>query len=407
MLYELHELHKTMAAPLVAWADVGHRLFTNPYSPFAYHPLSRTIAASQELAGRLMRSYEKPKWNITHAALESGDVPVVIEPVVRKPFCNLLHFRKETAHPGPRMLLFAPLSGHHATLLRDTVRTALRDFDVYVTDWVDARMVPLSAGGFDFDEYVAYCLEFIRLLGPEVHVVSVCQPTVPVLCAMALLAQHDDPAMPKTMVMMGGPIDPRRNPTVVNEFAMGRPYSWFEDRVIHRVPFTYPGYMRKVYPGFLQHMGFIAMNAERHIDAHRQFFNHLVVGDGDSAAAHRRFYDEYNAVLDMPAEYYLDTIKRVFQEFALPKGKMTVHGELVRPEAIRKTALFTIEGELDDISGNGQTEAAQILCRHVPSEKRKHLMAPGVGHYGIFSGRKFRELIYPQIRDFANRWGRK
>jgi poly(3-hydroxybutyrate) depolymerase len=209
------------------------------------------------------------------------------------------------------------------------------------------------------------------------------------------------------MVMMGGPIDPRRNPTVVNEFAMGRPYSWFEDRVIHRVPFTYPGYMRKVYPGFLQHLGFIAMNAERHIDAHRQFFNHLVVGDGDSADAHRRFYDEYNAVLDMPAEYYLDTIKRVFQEFALPKGKMMVHGELVRPEAIRKTALFTIEGELDDISGNGQTEAAQILCRNVPSEKRKHFMAPGVGHYGIFSGRKFRERIYPQIRDFAHRWGGK
>jgi poly(3-hydroxybutyrate) depolymerase len=407
MLYELHELHKTMAAPLVAWADVGRRLFTNPYSPFAYHPLSRTIAASQELAGRLMRSYEKPKWNIAHATLEAGDVPVVIDAVASKPFCKLLHFRKEMAHPGPRMLLFAPLSGHHATLLRDTVRTALRDFDVYVTDWVDARMVPLSAGGFDLDEYIAYCLEFIRLLGPEVHVVSVCQPTVPVLCAMALLAQHDDPALPKTMVMMGGPIDPRRNPTAVNEFAMGRPYSWFEDRVIHRVPFTYPGYMRKVYPGFLQHMGFIAMNAERHIDAHRQFFNHLVVGDGDSAAAHRRFYDEYNAVLDMPAEYYLDTIKRVFQEFALPKGKMTVRGELVRPEAIRKTALFTIEGELDDISGNGQTEAAQILCRHVPSEKRKHLLAPGVGHYGIFSGRKFRELIYPQIRDFANRWGRK
>jgi len=283
----------------------------------------------------------------------------------------------------------------------------LRDFDVYVTDWVDARVVPLSAGGFDFDEYVAYCLEFIRLLGPDVHVVSVCQPTVPVLCAMALLAQHDDAALPKTMVMMGGPIDPRRNPTVVNELAMGRPYSWFEDRVIHRVPFTYPGYMRKVYPGFLQHLGFIAMNAERHIDAHRQFFNHLVVGDGDSADAHRRFYDEYNAVLDMPAEYYLDTIKRVFQEFALPKGKMTVRGELVRPEAIRNTALFTIEGELDDISGNGQTEAAQILCRNVPSEKRKHFMAPGVGHYGIFSGRKFRELVYPQIRDFAHRWGQK
>jgi poly(3-hydroxybutyrate) depolymerase len=404
VLYELHELHKTIAAPLVAWADVNQRLFTNPYSPFAYHPFSRTIAASQELVARLMRSYEKPKWDIAHVALEGGDAPVTIEPVVRKPFCHLLHFRKDVAQPGPRMLLFAPLSGHHATLLRDTVRTALRDFDVYVTDWVDARMVPLGAGAFHFDDYVAYCLEFIRLLGPDVHVVSVCQPTVPVLAAMSLLAQAADPALPKTMVMMGGPIDPRRSPTAVNEFAMVRPYSWFEARVIHRVPFTYPGYMRRVYPGFLQHAGFIAMNAERHIDAHRQFFNHLVVGDGDSAAAHRRFYDEYNAVLDMPAEYYLDTIKTVFQEFALPKGTMTIRGELVRPDAIRNTALFTIEGELDDISGNGQTEAAHILCRNVSAEKRKHLLAPGVGHYGIFSGRKFREMIYPQIKGFVSRW---
>jgi poly(3-hydroxybutyrate) depolymerase len=332
---------------------------------------------------------------------------VAIETVLRKPFCNLLHFRKDIAERGPRMLIFAPLSGHHATLLRDTVRTTLRDFDVYITDWIDARLVPVSAGAFHLDDYVAYCEEFIRRLGPDVHVMSVCQPTVPVLCAMSLLAQDNDPALPHTMIMMGGPIDARRNPTAVNSFAMGRPYSWFEDRVIHRVPFTYPGYMRRVYPGFLQHMGFIAMNAERHIDAHRQFFNHLIVGDGDSAAAHRRFYDEYNAVLDMPAEYYLDTIKRVFQDFALPKGKMNVRSELVRPEAIRKTALLTIEGELDDISGNGQTEAAHILCKSIPSEKRKHLLAAGVGHYGIFSGRKFREMIYPQIRSFARRWGKR
>jgi poly(3-hydroxybutyrate) depolymerase len=406
VLYELHELHKTIAAPVAAWAHVNQRLFTNPYSPFAYHPFSRTIAASQELIARLMRSYEKPKWQIEHAKLDTGDVPVTIHTALHKPFCNLLHFAKDSPARGPRMLIFAPLSGHHATLLRDTVRTALRDFDVYITDWIDARMVPLSQGAFHLDDYVAYCEEFIRLLGPDVHVVSVCQPTVPVLCAMSLLAQHEDPALPRTMVMMGGPIDPRRNPTVVNELAMGRPYSWFEDRVIHRVPFTYPGYMRKVYPGFLQHMGFIAMNAERHIDAHRQFFNHLIVGDGDSAQAHRRFYDEYNAVLDMPAEYYLDTIKRVFQDFALPKGKMTVHGELVRPEAIRTIALMTVEGELDDISGNGQTEAAHMLCRNIPAEKRKHVVAQGVGHYGIFSGRKFRELIYPQIRDFAKRWGK-
>jgi poly(3-hydroxybutyrate) depolymerase len=221
---------------------------------------------------------------------------------------------------------------------------------------------------------------------------------------MSLLAQAKDPALPKSMVMMGGPIDPRRSPTAVNEFAMGRSHAWFEDQVIHRVPYNYPGFMRRVYPGFLQHLGFVAMNADRHIDAHRKFFNHLIVGDGDSASAHRRFYDEYNAVMDMPAEYYLDTIKVVFQEFALPKGKMTVRGELVRPEVIRGCALFTVEGELDDISGSGQTEAAQILCRNIPSEKRKHLLAKGVGHYGIFSGRKFREHIYPQIRDFIRRW---
>jgi poly(3-hydroxybutyrate) depolymerase len=303
------------------------------------------------------------------------------------------------------VLIVAPLSGHHATLLRDTVRTMLQDFDVYVTDWVDARMVPLSQGAFHLDDYVDYCREFVRLLGPGTATVSVCQPTVPVLAAVSLLAQEADPCVPGAMVMMGGPIDTRRSPTVVNEFAMGRPHSWFEDQVIHRVPHNYPGFLRRVYPGFLQHLSFIAMNAERHIEAHHQFFNHLIVGDGDSAEAHRRFYDEYNAVLDMPAEYYLDTIRVVFQEFLLPRGKWEVRGTLVQPQAIRHAALFTIEGELDDISGNGQTEAAHTLCRNLPAEKRKHFQAPGVGHYGIFSGRRFRERIYPQIRDFIKRWG--
>ncbi len=409
MLYALHELQKTMTAPLVAWADASQKLFTNPYSPFAYHPLSRTLAASNELLGRLMQSYEKPAWGIERVTCDGVEVAVAIEPVLTKPFCTLLHFSKDTANRGPKLLMFAPLSGHHATLLRDTVRTALQDFDVYITDWTDARLVPASAGPFHFDDYVAYAMEFIRGLGPDLHVMSVCQPTVPVLAAVSLLAQSGDAkkpneALPKTMIMMGGPIDPRRNPTVVNEFAMGRPYEWFEEKVIHSVPFNYPGFMRRVYPGFLQHFGFIAMNPERHIDAHRQFFNHLVQGDGDSAASHRRFYDEYNAVLDMPAEYYLDTIRIVFQEFALPKGKMVIAGELVRPEAIKGPALFTIEGELDDISGNGQTEAAHTLCRNIAAEKRKHLMAPGLGHYGIFSGRKFREQVYPQIRNFIRRW---
>ena len=404
MLYALHELHKTMTAPLVAWADANQRLFTNPYSPLAYHPLSRTVAASQEVLARLMRSYDKPAWRIDHVVVAGKEVPVAVEPVLKKPFCVLQHFRKAMENPGPKVLIFAPLSGHHATLLRDTVRAALQDFDVYITDWIDARLVPLAEGAFHLDDYVEYCQHFIRLLGPDLNVISVCQPTVPVLAAVSLMAQAKDLALPKSMVMMGGPIDTRRSPTAVNEFAMGRAHTWFQDKVIYRVPFNYPGFMRKVYPGFLQHLGFVAMNADRHIDAHRQFFNHLIVGDGDSAAAHRRFYDEYNAVLDMPAEYYLDTIKVVFQDFALAKGTMTVRGELVRPEAIKSAALFTIEGELDDISGHGQTEAAHILCRNIPAEKRKHFEAKGVGHYGIFSGRKFRELVYPQIRGFIRRW---
>jgi poly(3-hydroxybutyrate) depolymerase len=404
MLYALHEFQKTITAPLVAWMDASHRLFSSPYSPLAYTPVSRHVAASSELLKRLMRSYHKPSWGIHHVEVGERSVPVSIEAALKKPFCHLLHFRKDLPNPGRRVLIVAPLSGHHSTLLRDTVKTMLHDFDVYITDWVDARMVPLSEGPFHLADYVDYVKEFIRLLGPELSTVSVCQPTVPVLGAISLMAQEKDPNVPRAIVMMGGPIDARRNPTVVNEFAMGRSHSWFEDKVIERVPYRYPGFMRRVYPGFLQHLSFIAMNADRHMDAHRQFFNHLVVGDGDSADGHRRFYDEYNAVLDMAAEYYLDTIKVVFQDFALPKGNWHVRGTRVEPSAIRGAALMTVEGELDDISGNGQTEAAHILCTKIPSEKRKHLLAKGVGHYGIFSGRKFRELIYPQIRDFIKRW---
>ncbi len=404
MLYALHEFQKTITAPLVAWMDASHRMFSSPYSPLAYTPVSRHVAASSELMKRLMRSYHKPAWGIEQAQVGEQTVPVTIETVVKRPFCHLLHFRKDVPNPGRRVLIVAPLSGHHATLLRDTVRTMLHDFDVYITDWIDARMVPLSEGAFHLDDYVEYVKEFIRTLGPELSTVSVCQPTVPVLAAISLLAQEEDPCVPKAVVMMGGPIDARRSPTAVNDFAMGRPHSWFEDKVIYRVPYNYPGFMRRVYPGFLQHLSFIAMNADRHMDAHRQFFNHLIVGDGDNAEGHRRFYDEYNAVLDMPAEYYLDTIKVVFQDFALPKGKWEVRGTRVQPAAIRNAALLTVEGELDDISGNGQTEAAHVLCTKIPSEKRKHLLAKSVGHYGIFSGRKFREMIYPQIRNFITRW---
>ena len=372
-----------------------------PHSPLAYTPLSRHAAASNELVARLFRSYEKPAWRIDHVKIGATTVvPVSIETVVNKPFCHLLHFKKALEDCGPPVVIFAPLSGHYATLLRDTVRTALLDFDVYVTDWVDARTVPLKEGPFHLDDYVEYCQEFIRFVGAGVKVISVCQPTVPVLAAVSLLAQDKDPCTPRAMVMMGGPIDTRRSPTKVNELATQRTHDWFEKNVIHRVPWRYPGHGRRVYPGFLQHWGFVSMNADRHIEAHRKFFSHLVVGDGDSADAHRRFYDEYNAVLDMPAEYYLDTIKTVFQDFALACGTMHVRGRLVEPSAIRDSALFTIEGELDDISGNGQTEAAHGLCTGIPAKKHRHLCVKGVGHYGIFSGRKFREGIYPEIRDF-------
>ena len=411
MLYTLHEMSHAALAPWQMWASMYANLFSHPFSPLTYSPGSRKIAAGSELFVRVTQRYHKPQFGIRKVTVGDKTVAVTESVAVDKPFCRLLHFGRDfgahrAARKGradPKVLLVAPLSGHHATLLRDTVRTLLRDHDVYVTDWVDARMVSLAHGPFHLDDYVDYVREFIAFLGPEVHVISVCQPTVAVLAAIALMAEADDAVKPRTMVMMGGPIDARRSPTAVNNLATQKPLSWFKSNVIQRVPAKYPGAMRQVYPGFLQHLGFVAMNPSRHADAHHDFYNHLVEGDGDSAAAHRRFYDEYNAVLDMPAEYYLDTIKTVFQDFALPKGRMFVRGQLVRPQAIRNTALLTIEGELDDISGNGQTEAAHGLCTSIPAKSREHYLAPEVGHYGIFSGRRFRETLYPRIRDFIRR----
>jgi poly(3-hydroxybutyrate) depolymerase len=389
MLYSLYEAQHMALVPLRFLAELTRGWFGHPFSPFAHHPLSRRFAASSDLFLRVTDRYEKPQWNLTEAECE-----VVLE----KPFCKLIRFR--LGAPKPRkVLVVAPLSGHHATLVRDTVRALLAEHDVFVSDWVDARMVPLTAGPFHLDDYVDYVRDWITLLSPDLHLISVCQPTVPVLAAVALMASNGAP-QPRSMTMMGGPIDARRSPTAVNNLAQKKPFSWFEQNLIERVPAKYPGYMRRVYPGFLQHMGFVAMNPDRHLVAHWDYYHHLVQGDGDSAETHRRFYDEYNAVLDLPAEYYLDTVKAVFQEFALPKGRMFVRGELVRPQAIRDTALLTVEGELDDISGNGQTEAAHALCLNIPRERRSHFMAPGVGHYGIFSGRRWREMIYPRVRDF-------
>jgi poly(3-hydroxybutyrate) depolymerase len=406
MLYHLHELQRKFLNPLSVWAQATSELFSSPYSPLAYTPFSRRMAAGYDLLHRIGKHYEKPAWGLPTTTIDGREVPVTIETVVDKPFCKLLHFRRGLKNgqakreSDPTVLVVAPLSGHHATLLRDTVRALLPEHDVYITDWVDARLVPITHGPFHLDDYVDYVLEFIRHLGPDVHLISVCQPTVPVLAAVSLMASARDPKLPKSMTMMGGPIDTRRNPTAVNALAQRKPYEWFENNVIFKVPSSYPGYLRSVYPGFLQHAGFVAMNPDRHLNSHWDYYLDLVKGDQEDVESHRRFYDEYNAVLDLPAEYYLDTIKIVFQEHRLPKGTWYVRGQRVAPEDIRTVALFTIEGELDDISGSGQTQAAHDLCRNIPKSRRKHLTAQGVGHYGIFSGRRWREMIYPQIRDF-------
>ncbi|MYM39104.1 polyhydroxyalkanoate depolymerase [Duganella qianjiadongensis] len=411
MLYHLHEMQRSFLTPLMQWADASSKMFTNPVSPLAHTPFSQRIAAGYELMYRLGKDYEKPAFDINYVDLQDGTVGIVEEVTVNKPFCRLLHFKKALsdkqikALKQPTVLLVAPLSGHHSTLLRDTVRGLLVDHDVYITDWTDARMVPMSAGAFHLDDYIYYVQEFIRLLGPDLHVISVCQPTVPVLAAISLMATEQDPKLPKTMTMMGGPIDPRRSPTAVNNLAVEKKFSWFENTVIYSVPPNYPGFGRKVYPGFLQHAGFIAMNPGRHAQSHREFYMHLIEGDQETAEGHRKFYDEYNAVLDMPAEYYLDTIKTVFQDHALPKGTWKVGGKPVRPQDITTVALFTVEGELDDISGAGQTQAAHDLCCNIPADMQQDFVAPQAGHYGIFSGRRWREQVCPKITEFIKKHG--
>ena len=406
MLYQLHEMNRTMLSPLIQWAEASSKLFTNPVSPFAHTPFAQRIAAGYELMFRLGKGYEQPAFGITHTEVKGISTAIIEDIVVDKPFCKLLHFRKDRHAPQlknlsqPTVLIVAPLSGHHATLLRDTVRALLPEHDVYITDWTDARMVPIEHGAFHLHNYVYYVQDFIRFLGAGVNVISVCQPTVPVLAAISLMASANEAVMPKTMTMMGGPIDPRASPTAVNDLATNKPFTWFENNVIYNVPPNYPGYGRRVSPGFLQHAGFVAMNPRRHAQSHWEFYLHLREGDNESAEEHRKFYDEYNAVLDMPAEYYLDTIKTVFQDHALPLGTWEVEGQLVRPQDINNVALLTVEGELDDISGPGQTRAAHGLCANIPANMKEHYTAPKCGHYGIFSGRRWREMIEPRISEF-------
>ncbi|WP_075257678.1 polyhydroxyalkanoate depolymerase [Herbaspirillum camelliae] len=406
MLYQLHELNRAFLNPMMQWAETSAKLFSDPVSPLAHTPFSQRIAAGYELLYRLSKEYEKPQFNIDAVPVDGKSVGIVEEVVEEKPFCRLIHFRKDlsarqaTALKQPTVLVVAPLSGHHSTLLRETVRALLQEHDVYITDWTDARMVPVEQGSFHLHDYVYYVQDFIRTLGPDVHVISVCQPTVPVLAAISLMASANDPMLPKSMTMMGGPIDARKSPTAVNDLATEKPYSWFENTVIYSVPANYPGFGRKVYPGFLQHAGFVAMNPRRHAQSHWDFYMHLRDGDDASAEEHRKFYDEYNAVLDMPAEFYLETIKVVFQDFDLARGAWEIEGQLVRPQDIKSVALFTIEGELDDISGSGQTQAAQELCSSIPKARKQHFTVPKAGHYGIFSGRRWREIVCPKIGEF-------
>ena len=412
MLYQLYETQRALMAPFSEFASASSKLYNHPLSPFAHTPMAQRVSAGLDLMHRLAKDYEKPEFGITSAMVNGVNVAVQEQVSIDKPFCRLLRFKRFTDDPSaltrmktqPVVLLVAPLSGHHSTLLRDTVKSLLTGHKVFITDWTDARMVPADKGPFHLDDYVAYIQEFIRHIGPDVNVISVCQPTVPVLAAISLMASRGE-FTPRTMIMMGGPIDARKSPTAVNNLAMNKSHEWFEHNVIYRVPQNFPGATRQVYPGFLQHTGFVAMNPDRHATSHYDYFLDLVRGDDSSAESHRQFYDEYNAVLDMPAEYYLDTIKTVFQDFALVNGTWQVAGKLVRPQDIKTTALMTIEGELDDISGAGQTRAAHDLCTGVPKARQRHYDAAGAGHYGIFSGRRWRDQVHPEVVDFIARFG--
>ena len=403
-LYWLYEAGHAALNPFRAFAGATQLYFKNPLNPLAHTTYGKSVAAAMELFERSTRRYAKPEWNIDSTMVGGERAPVHISTVWERPFCRLLHFERMFCHmprrPQPKVVIVAPMSGHYATLLRGTVEAFIPNHDVYITDWTDARMVPVSEGRFDLDDYIDYIISILHRLGGDCHVIAVCQPSVPVLAATALMEADKDPYAPRSIVLMGGPIDTRSNPTGVNKLAEARGIDWFRRHVITKVPFPHPGMMRDVYPGFLQLNGFVSMNLDRHVDAHRELFVHLVKGDGDSAQKHREFYDEYLAVMDLAAEYYLQTVDTVFVRHALPKGEMTHRGRPVEPAAIRNTALLTIEGENDDISGVGQTEAAHKLCVNIPQDRRAHYLQLGVGHYGVFNGSRFRAEVAPRIADF-------
>jgi poly(3-hydroxybutyrate) depolymerase len=405
--YHLYELAHLAVAPARALSDATRLMLRNPMNPLTHTAWGRSMAASAELFERLTRRYGKPAFGLDVVRIDGAEVAVTEEIVWERPFCNLIHFVRDLPAklaPQPTLLIVAPMSGHYATLLRGTVEAFLPHFEVYVTDWTDARMVPLTLGLFDLDDYIDYVSDILRFLGADgnrVHVLGVCQPSVPVIAAAALMEEAGDPFAPASMILMGGPIDTRRSPTAVNTLAERRGPEWFRRNCLVQVPFPYPGVGRDVYPGFLQLSGFMAMNFDRHVNAHVEMFNHLVDGDGDSAEKHRDFYDEYMAVMDLDAAYYLQTVETVFVRHALPRGEMMHRDRRVDLAALRNTGLMTVEGEKDDISGVGQTQAAQELCVNIPADRKRHHLQLGVGHYGVFNGSRFRSEIAPRIRQFV------
>jgi poly(3-hydroxybutyrate) depolymerase len=415
MLYQLYETQRSLMEPFTDMAAAAAKAYANPMTFLGQNPFAQRISAGFDLMHRLGKDYERPEFGLRTIDVNGVDVAIHERVEINKPFCELRRFKRfsddsptlDALKDQPVVLIVAPLSGHYATLLRDTVKAMLKDHKVYITDWKNARLVPLAEGEFHLDDYVNYVQEFIRHIQGKYgncHVMSVCQPTVPVLAAVSLMASRGE-TTPLSMTMMGGPIDARKSPTAVNNLAMNKSHSWFENNVIYRVPTNFPGAGRRVYPGFLQHTGFVAMNPDHHAKSHYDYFQDLIKGDDTSTEAHRTFYDEYNAVLDMDADYYLDTIKVVFQDFSLVNGTWDVRGEdgkleRVRPADITTTALMSVEGELDDISGSGQTQAVHGICTGVPAKNQRHFEAKGAGHYGIFSGRRWREHVYPEVKAF-------
>ena len=417
MLYSLVELNRVALAPMRLAARAGRAALASPMNPFGDTSYGKSLTAMADVFESATRYYGKPEWRIDSVRLNGTDVSVEARTVWRSPWCGLVHFRKDPerlaevrrkgAPPLPRLLIVAPLSGHYATLLRGTVEGFLETHDVYITDWSDARMAPVWLGRFDLDDYIDHVRRMLTHLGGGAHVLAVCQPGPPVLAAISMMAEDRDPALPASMTFMGSPIDARRSPTIPNRLAEERSYDWFIQNMIYTVPGPYPGMLRRVYPGFVQLASFMNMNWDRHVDAHWKFFNHLVAGDGDSAGKHREFYDEYLSVLDLTEEFYLQTIQRVFQEHHLPRGIYRYRGErLVKPSAIHDVALMTVEGEKDDISGIGQTQAAHDICVNIPKHMQTDYIQPGVGHYGVFNGSRFETEIAPRVTEFTRRFTR-